>query len=501
MLKYDVNLDENSDNSLSLILRNIERNSVVLEFGPATGRMTKYLKEKLNCDVYIVEIDPESARIASQYSSDCVIGNIEEYAWLEHFDGIEFDYIVFADVLEHLYQPQKVLLESKRLLKENGSIFVSIPNVAHNSIIIDLINNRFDYQEIGLLDNTHIRFFTYNSLMKMFEKAFLKPIKSLATYNRPKDTELNNDYDSISNEMLKFLLKNREYGEVYQFVFELKRSSNEELTVRNIKTTPNYYYAQLFINDGNGFNESQTIIQYTNYFGQDLSVAFDLSAFTNIQQLRIDPLNSSCIVKVKNIIINDDFYIKEWTTNAIREWGGVLLFDTNDPQILIDTHRFDEVWKIEIVYEIFAYSHDFMTFSSYIADFIDDTLMDNQKKSAYINELESQLSLIKEKAAQDEQACTLELENKATLFQQQEELLAEKNSVISEVTKQLEEVQLELDNVNREFIAKLSTKEEDIIRLKGQLQNMKQQYDQLGQEHNELMNRKKFFFQKVKRNN
>ncbi|AZK45969.1 class I SAM-dependent methyltransferase [Paenibacillus lentus] len=500
MLKYDVSLDENSDNSLSLILRNIKSNSVVLEFGPATGRMTKYLKEKLNCDVYIVEIDPESARIASKYSRDCVIGNIEEYAWLEHFDAIEFDYIVFADVLEHLYQPQKVLLESKRLLKEEGSIFVSIPNVAHNSIIIDLINNRFNYQEIGLLDNTHIRFFTYNSLMKMFEKAFLKPVKSLATYNRPRDTELNNDYDFISNEMLKFLLKNREYGEVYQFIFELKRSSSEELIVRNIRSTPNYYYAQLFINDGNGFNESQTIIQYMNYFDQDLRVAFDLSSFLNIHQLRIDPLNSSCIVKIKNIIINDDFHIKEWATNATKEWDGLLLFDTNDPQILIDTHRFDEVRKLEIVYEIFAYSHDLMTFTSYIADFIDNTVIDNQKKSAYINELESQLSLIKEKADQDEQACALELENKATLFQQQEELLAEKDSVISELTTQLEEIQFELNNVKKDFIAKLSAKEEDVLLLKDQLQDMKQQYDQLGKELNELMN-KKGFFQKLKRNN
>ena len=75
--KYDFDWDMVNTNSLSLIINQIKRGSTVLEFGPANGRMTKYLKEALDCKVYLVEIDDEPAREAIKYGEDLVVDDIE----------------------------------------------------------------------------------------------------------------------------------------------------------------------------------------------------------------------------------------------------------------------------------------------------------------------------------------------------------------------------------------------------------------------------------------
>ena len=224
--KYDFELDMIGDNSNSLILREIVPNSNVLEFGPAHGRMTKYLKETLNCTISIVEKDTESGTQASIFSNYPFVGDywgdIEKYNWLDKFNvlHIKFDYVIFADVLEHLYNPWEVLSSVKRVLKDTGSVLISVPNVAHNSVLIDLFNNKFEYREVGLLDNTHIRFFTQPSLLDMVTKAGFSVKKILDAHNAVENTEFKNSFEDVPEDVAIFL-KQREYGDVYQFVWSL----------------------------------------------------------------------------------------------------------------------------------------------------------------------------------------------------------------------------------------------------------------------------------------
>ena len=74
-VKYDFGLDLTSNNSLKLINDRIAADSVILEFGPANGRLTKYLKNNKNCEIDIVEINPISGKIAAKYSRRALIGN------------------------------------------------------------------------------------------------------------------------------------------------------------------------------------------------------------------------------------------------------------------------------------------------------------------------------------------------------------------------------------------------------------------------------------------
>ena len=136
MGNYDFELDLKSVNTMSVINEWIKKETNILEFGPANGRLTKYLKYEKNCTVTIVELDEESGKEAKQFATKSYIGkkygDIENFYWTKSKQ--KFDYIIFADVLEHLSNPQKVLEVCKNMLKPSGRILVSIPNVTHNSI-------------------------------------------------------------------------------------------------------------------------------------------------------------------------------------------------------------------------------------------------------------------------------------------------------------------------------------------------------------------------------
>lgn len=105
-MKYDFEMEVDESTSVGKIVAQIKENSNVLEFGPGNGRMTKYLMEEKHCSVSIVELDKELFDHVSEFATDGFYGNIDEEAWINYFEGQTFDYIIFADVLEHLMDPK-----------------------------------------------------------------------------------------------------------------------------------------------------------------------------------------------------------------------------------------------------------------------------------------------------------------------------------------------------------------------------------------------------------
>lgn len=231
MSKYDFELDMKTQNSNSVILNNIKPNTKVFEIGCAHGRMTKYLKETLGCSVSVAEADEESGQVASQWADKSYIGyeglnsgDVESSSfWLKKDN--DYDYVIFADVLEHLLQPDEALKNSKVLLKPGGSIWISIPNIAYNGVIIDLMNDKFTYRETGLLDNTHLRFFTIQSLDKMVKKCGFKIVNEQNLKNFLKNSEFKEAYSQVPPQIASFL-KFRPSGEVYQMVWELQTNES-----------------------------------------------------------------------------------------------------------------------------------------------------------------------------------------------------------------------------------------------------------------------------------
>lgn len=224
MSKYHQSIDIDAHSSVAHILKAVRPNTTVLEFGASTGYMTQYMKESLGCQVSIIEIDHHDGLEASQWAESSLIGStgdIDSYCWINFYSDERFDHIIFSDVLEHLKDPWNVLEKSTKLLSPEGSILISVPNISHNSVIIDLINNKFDYRDLGLLDNTHVRFFTRPSLQKMVEGAGLRIEKEMSTFCAIEHTEFKNNLTDVP-EAVGEALTNRPDGNLYQFVWELK---------------------------------------------------------------------------------------------------------------------------------------------------------------------------------------------------------------------------------------------------------------------------------------
>src|SRR5881396_3893714 len=163
-LRYHAQIDLSQKNtSHAQLIRLTGRNKDVLEVGPATGYVTKLLQQR-GCRVWCVEIDPDAAKIAAEFCQQMVVDNVETMDLKSTFPQQRFDVVTFGDVLEHLIDPLGVLVRVKEVLKPGGYVVASVPNIAHGSIRLSLLAGRFDYLEKGLLDRTHLRFFTMESL-------------------------------------------------------------------------------------------------------------------------------------------------------------------------------------------------------------------------------------------------------------------------------------------------------------------------------------------------
>ena len=221
MSQYDMSLDLTTKNSLSVIIERIRFDSKILEFGPSYGRLTHFLKKQMNCEVYCVEIDKNAAKETSKYSQKMIIGDIESLDWEKEIENEKFDYIIFADVLEHLRNPAKILKIVQKYLQESGSIIISIPNVAHSAILIDLLQDKFIYKDVGLLDNTHIKLFTKTTLDTMINECGLHKFFETSIVKEPEETEFNNSYNELPESVTSYL-KNKPHSNSYQFIVELK---------------------------------------------------------------------------------------------------------------------------------------------------------------------------------------------------------------------------------------------------------------------------------------
>jgi 2-polyprenyl-3-methyl-5-hydroxy-6-metoxy-1,4-benzoquinol methylase len=141
--------------------------SRILDIGAANGYLGDILKRQGHFLVG-VEADAELAEKARAHYHTLHCADVESFDFPYRK---EFDYILLADVLEHLRDPTNLLRLVVPCLKDRGELIISIPNVAHLFIRMALMAGRFEYQDRGILDRTHLRFFTLSSMKRMIDDA------------------------------------------------------------------------------------------------------------------------------------------------------------------------------------------------------------------------------------------------------------------------------------------------------------------------------------------
>lgn len=167
---YQLSLDEFGAHQK--ILSWVKPEKKVLEVGCASGYLSEQLAKK-GCIISGVEINPGDAKKAARFCQEVIIGDVENPATVKKIKET-FDLIILADVLEHLKDPESVLKRLLKFLNEEGRVIISVPNIAFLANRLLFLRGRFDYTEWGVMDETHLRFFTRDSITALIKKCGLK---------------------------------------------------------------------------------------------------------------------------------------------------------------------------------------------------------------------------------------------------------------------------------------------------------------------------------------
>jgi 2-polyprenyl-3-methyl-5-hydroxy-6-metoxy-1,4-benzoquinol methylase len=208
-------------NPLNRLVNVIPKGATVLDIGAGNGLLARLLHHA-HSDVAIDGVEPDGAAVmhAKPWYRDLFNGSVEQF--LSQVGGsIHYDYIVLADVIEHLPNPQRILQLIRERLGRSGKLCISTPNVAFASVRVALLNGVFEYVDSGILERTHLRFFTLRSLEQLFAAVELHPEAILLLKRNPLSMEICLDDFRISPFLLRRLLKD-DLASVYQFLFVLR---------------------------------------------------------------------------------------------------------------------------------------------------------------------------------------------------------------------------------------------------------------------------------------
>jgi O-antigen biosynthesis protein len=236
--KYEHSVDtENKNSCHGKIIGLVGKNKKVLEIGTSTGYLSKIFRDNDN-SVTGIEIDRDAGEVAGQYCDRMIIGDIEVLDLDQYVNDPRFDVIVLGDVLEHLKFPGQVLVKIKKYLKADGYIVVSLPNVCHGDLILNLMCGDFRYTPIGLLDNTHIRFFGLKNMLDLFYKGGYSVVSFDRVISPIGSTELRVAPENIPEDLLKFIISIPD-ADVYQFVFKaIPCDAPDDIVLPGVQLTP-----------------------------------------------------------------------------------------------------------------------------------------------------------------------------------------------------------------------------------------------------------------------
>jgi 2-polyprenyl-3-methyl-5-hydroxy-6-metoxy-1,4-benzoquinol methylase len=215
--KYLYSYDVNGPSAPARVARIVGSGVEVLEIGSGPGALTKVLAEVGKNKVTALEIDPAAIEIVKQYCESVVPGDLNSDSWPKVFGGKTFDAVVAADVLEHVNDPLQVLKGMVSLLKSDGCVVISVPNITHASIGALLVNGNFRYGDWGLLDRTHIRFFGIKNLQDLLDAAGLSIVHAEFVVKQPDETEFADVWNAIPLRSQQALLE-PQHSLIYQFV-------------------------------------------------------------------------------------------------------------------------------------------------------------------------------------------------------------------------------------------------------------------------------------------
>ena len=313
--------DAKTRNSITAIAEKISADSLVLDLGAGSGVLGEYLSTEKNCIVDGIDLNLQETK-----HSDCYrkiqSANLETQS-LATLLSDQYDVIVCADLLEHLRSPQQLLVQLKDFVKADGSILLSVPNVSHIGLVSDLIEGAFEYRSEGLLDATHLRFFTRYSLNNLLHESGLR-ISSIETIELdPGETEFNQPTDAFPPKLVN-LLVSRADALTYQFIVDVEFDDQTALTqieeeqLDDSTAVSLSYSAQLFWRrEDQNYDHSRSVTANGRIGEEKQQLTLPIPALEKTcSALRVELADRPGYVRVHAIKLHDD------TGHLVWEWNG-----------------------------------------------------------------------------------------------------------------------------------------------------------------------------------
>jgi GT2 family glycosyltransferase/2-polyprenyl-3-methyl-5-hydroxy-6-metoxy-1,4-benzoquinol methylase len=211
-------IDPNSDNNADAFqIQFIGFGKKVLGVGYAIGSV-RVLKQR-GCRVTAIVTDKRMARIVRRYCDRLIVGDIERLDLRRLLGSERFDVVLLGGILQRLRDPLVVLKNLRKLVAGSGFVVASVTNIAHGSVRLSLVKGRFEYQETGVLDSTHLRFFTRASTQGLFRRAGYRVLGLRTTMKDPLESEIRLSREDFADGVLPQILADPD-SYVYQFVIK-----------------------------------------------------------------------------------------------------------------------------------------------------------------------------------------------------------------------------------------------------------------------------------------
>ena len=330
---YERTIQKKERTSLSVIAEMVSLNAKVLDLGCGTGALGKYLFENKKCLVDGITFNDKEAEIASTHYRKIHIGDLENPETVALFAHNTYDFIVCADVLEHLKHPEQVLDACRHMLAPGGQLIISIPNASYSGLLLELMHGDWRYRPEGLLDATHLRFFTRRSLVRFLNQQHWH-VDAMDTIQRPLD---DSEFRDIATDALPPALVRHLFTQADALTYQLictahpvAQDSHQSPEAPAPATAHPTFTTTVYWADEHQYAEAQKTVVRGNIGQLQQTIRFAIPAFAaNVPTLRWDPADRPGFVHLHRITLSDSLGNICWQSPLPPDWSAFVRNDVH----------------------------------------------------------------------------------------------------------------------------------------------------------------------------
>ena len=317
---YRRQINQQERSSLSVLASLVRPGSTVLDLGTGSGALGQYLSNELGCSVDGITYNQAEADVARPHYRRIEVADLERCELAALLEQARYDYVVCADVLEHLSRPERIVQACRDILAPGGQLLISVPNAGYSGLIAELIQGDFSYRDEGLLDRTHLRFFTRRSLARFLDELHWA-IGSFDTIVRELPaSEFKVAFDSLPPALSRYLLAIPD-ALSYQFIVAATPQQAGDTALAAALPSASaqaLFSSQLYLGAHGQYAEADKLVASGQIGHEQQTVSFTLPAGP-WSQLRLDPADRPGYLHLHRISLRDSAGQLCWQWSSATE--------------------------------------------------------------------------------------------------------------------------------------------------------------------------------------